>query len=162
MEPLNPTLRTNNPEAVVQKAIIAFLEQRGWTVMPTHGNAMQKGFPDLYCYHKDYGQRWIEIKYMESYSFTRAQKDFFPLINAAGIGIWIMTEPSVEQYAELWKHYPKGNWEEYYRARQMLGARNKAHLVKAKTIKCVCGSKYDLRPSEKTTCNSCRRTVRGR
>jgi hypothetical protein len=163
MDPLNIVTRTKNPEAVVQKKIIEFLTQRGWTVMPTHGNAHQKGFPDLYCVHPDYGQRWVEVKYLESFSFTPSQIKFFPKINAAGIGIWILTDATIAEYHKLFerKHMPNGNWIEYVNARQMLGAKVFAHQVVPSKVKCVCGFTYELRPSEKVIC-ICTRTVRGK
>lgn len=161
-EPFQPT-RTRNPEAIVQKKIIEFLSQRGWTVMPTHGNAMQKGFPDLYCVHDDYGQRWVEVKYLEYYSFTKYQLKYFPKINRAGIGIWILVDANLAEYRKLFakEYMPNGNWLEYAHSKQLLGSRHLSHTVEAKEMKCVCGMKWNLRPSEKVTC-LCHRVVTGK
>ena len=163
MNPAEIRHRTHNPEAVVQDAVIGFLRDRDWTVMPTHGNAAQKGFPDLYVVHRDYGQRWIEMKYMESYSFTVAQLEFFPKINDAGIGIWILTAATREEYAKLFdpKYNPLGNWMEYLRAYLLLGSRVYKDRIDAKRVTCSCGKQFMLRPSEKVICY-CTRTVRGK
>ena len=160
MEPITPK-RTHNPEAVIQRQIIEFLKQRGWNVMPTHGNAAQKGFPDLYCTHPDYGQRWVEVKYDNYYSFTPAQLEFFPKINMAGIGIWIMTQATKHQYAKLFlkEWFPTGNWIYYYRAKAMMGGAVHRNQVKQQKVKCVCGQSWDLRPHEKINC-FCGRIVR--
>lgn len=63
------------------------------------------GLPDLYVAHQSFGQRWIEVKNPEKYSFTRAQRDNFPKMIAAGIGIWIMTEATESEYHCLFKTY---------------------------------------------------------
>lgn len=95
------------PEHAIQQAIIKFLKIRDWTVMPTHGNMYQQGFPDLYCLHRTHGQRWIEVKNKTKYSFTVAQREYFPKIQLSGGGVWIMTEASESEYALLFK---KPNW----------------------------------------------------
>lgn len=163
MDPLQLRHRTRNPEAILQSAFVDFLKDRSWHVMPTHGNAAQKGFPDLYCTHKQYGQRWIEMKNPESYSFTEAQLENFPKINAAGVGIWIIIMVTQAEYLKLFdkKYIPAGNWEEYLRAMLMLGSR--AYKDRAMTRKrtCICGCTYMLRSSEHVTC-TCTRLVRGR
>lgn len=120
--------RTHNPEADIQRAIIKFLEQRGWVIMVTHGNSVQKGFPDLYCLHRNYGQRWIEVKNPSAYSFTPAQLKFFPAMNQAGIGVWVMVAATLEQYATLFIKSEDGcgSWKKYYRQYLLLGSRNLA------------------------------------
>lgn len=81
------------PEAKIQKAVIEQLKINDWFVKNTHGNIYSSGLPDLYCAHKKYGQRWIEVKNPEAYSFTSAQRETFLLMAAAGVGIWIATDP---------------------------------------------------------------------
>jgi hypothetical protein len=99
-------------ESIIQTEIIKELRAYEWTVMPTHGNAHQFGFPDLYCFHvKQRLVRWIEVKRPEGYSFTTAQQQFFPMMHNAGIGIWIMTSAEPK---ELNKLYAPPNWMEYY------------------------------------------------
>lgn len=81
-----------------------------WLVKPTHGNAFQSGFPDLYAAHAKYGARWIECKVEGKYKFTPAQKLWFPQFSAAGVGIWILV--SSEQ-SEIDKLFRAANWYQY-------------------------------------------------
>jgi hypothetical protein len=67
----------------------------------------QSGFPDLYCAHRRYGTRWIEVKIADHYAFTPAQLDTFPDMSAKGVGIWILTAATEEQYQLLFK---PANW----------------------------------------------------
>ena len=113
MEPLN---QRQHPEAKIQKALIEYLKIRDWVVMPTHGNMFQQGFPDLYVAHFINGSRWIEVKNPKAYSFTPAQRKFFPLISEAGkchyppVGIWILVAATDEEYAKL---FQPPNWHTY-------------------------------------------------
>ncbi len=79
----------NTPEGILQLAIISDLKDAGWEVMVTHGNYVQKGFPDLYVVKK-HNRKWIEVKH--TLSFTPNQKKYFPLMKASGIKIYIMTD----------------------------------------------------------------------
>lgn len=97
-----PVFRSN-PEARIQADIITFLERRGWFVKQTHGNAYSSGFPDLYCYHKKHGERWIDVKNPKRYVYTKAQVQNWPEMDAAGIGIWIMFAADEENYLFLFK-----------------------------------------------------------
>lgn len=81
-----------------------------WLVMPTHGNEYQSGFPDLYCAHFLYGQKWIEIKNPDGFSFTPAQLEMFPLLNSKNVGVWILM--SAESH-ELQKIHGPQNWYHY-------------------------------------------------
>jgi len=83
---------------------------RQWIVKETHGNLYQSGLPDLYIAHRDYGARWVECKNALSYSFTPAQLEFFPLLASVGIGVWILTAASDEEYFKLWE---PANWWQY-------------------------------------------------
>src|SRR4051794_19788032 len=95
------------PEAEIQKRLVKYLEARSWLVKQTHGNLFQSGLPDLYCVHGQYGQRWIEVKNPKAYVFTPAQRDFFPKLNAVGIGIWILTDANEYEYQKL---FAPANW----------------------------------------------------
>lgn len=97
-------------ERKIQNEIKAFLRIREWTVMETHGNMYQCGFPDLYACCREHGQRWIEVKVEDNYEFTPAQLKYFPLIQASGIGIWIMVAATREEYLKLFK---EPNWYMY-------------------------------------------------
>lgn len=80
------------PEGVIQDNIIAQLEARGWYVNPTHGNACQRGFPDLYCLHAVKGQRWIEVKNPLSWDFTVAQMKWYPIFVKCRIPVWVLMD----------------------------------------------------------------------
>ena len=104
--------KRERPEAKIQKALIRFLEDRGWLVEPTHGSAYQKGFPDLWCYHPQYGYRWIDCKVEGRYSFTKAQKIKWSEWATHGVGIWILTEATEVAYDKLFR---EPNWSDYWK-----------------------------------------------
>lgn len=108
MEPKSPRTR---PEAAIQEAIVAFLEERGWFVNNTHGNMFQSGFPDLYATHMQYGQRWIEVKNPDAYAFTAAQIRCFGKWSGCGVKIWVMTAACPVQYQRVLCGTP--NWHEF-------------------------------------------------
>lgn len=95
------------PEAIVQDAITAMLRVKGWFVKPTHGNMFQSGFPDLFCTHTRYGQRWVEVKLPVGSKFTAAQLEDFPKICANGSGVWILIAATEHEYGKL---FEKPNW----------------------------------------------------
>lgn len=112
MEPFK--IRTNKkdgPEAKIQEGIIKKLRSWEWLVIPTHGNAYQMGFPDLYCAHYTHGARWIEVKNPGGYSFTTAQIKVFPELHAKNIGIWILFS---DDDSELMKIFKPANWFEHF------------------------------------------------
>ncbi len=93
--------KKTGPEKAIQDAIIAYLKARDWAVIATHGNVFQMGLPDLYCAHYTLGQRWIEVKNPESYHFTPAQLETFPLLQSKGVGIWILCYADDYDYQKL-------------------------------------------------------------
>lgn len=101
----DPRKQADGPERRIQNEIKAALEADGWYCLDTHGNIYQYGFPDLYACHKRYGARWIEVKNLERYVFTPAQLKTFPLMQANGCGVWVLTDKS--QIPLLFK---PGNW----------------------------------------------------
>lgn len=103
-------------EYYIQRDIIEFLRKRLWYIKSTHGNLYQSGFPDLYCSHHLYGARWVEVKYAEKYSFTRAQLENFPIMEQHGAKIWILTSATEAEYQKL---FQKSNWETYYLSLKM-------------------------------------------
>lgn len=111
MDPLK-TKDKHGPEWEIQQKLIKFLRAREWHVMVTHGNAYQSGFPDLYCTHMHYKQRWIDVKVADKYSFTVAQKEHWPVISRV-TGIWILTAATEDEYNKL---FQPPNWEQYYMA----------------------------------------------
>lgn len=89
------------------------LQSRQWLVEHTHGNAYQTGFPDLFIAHRRFGTRWIDCKNPVSYTFTKAQRKKWPLWREWGVGIWILTAATEEEYDKLFK---SPNWYEYWKA----------------------------------------------
>ena len=91
----------DNPEERIRDEILKLLKLKDWLTKITHGNIFSMGFPDIYAAHRRYGQRWIEVKNPRAYSFTPAQVEFFPLLYAHGVGVWILTAGTEEEYKKL-------------------------------------------------------------
>lgn len=100
---------SQGPEAKIQKAIIKMLEDKGWWVKVTHGNAHTAGWPDLFACHQMYGNRWIEVKLpeMKGSKFTNAQLRDFPKFNNVGGGVWVLTAATQKEYDKL---FAPANW----------------------------------------------------
>jgi len=111
VEPKKFRSRTG-PEAIIQREFIRYLKDRGWHVERMIGNQLQKGIPDIYIMHPEHGSRWIDLKNPIDYEFTRAQRIKWPIWETYGIGIWIITGWSDEDYAKLWK---PPNWRKYWK-----------------------------------------------
>lgn len=105
MDPKEPRTR---PEDKLSAEMQMFLRARGWFVKKTHGNIFSSGWPDLYCAHKRYGARWVELKIKDHGRLTEAQHDVFPEFAAAKIGIWILTAATMEEYDKMLTKPP--NW----------------------------------------------------
>lgn len=71
----------------------------------------QHGVPDLFAAHRRFGQKWIEVKNPLSFSFTDRQQQNFPLMDSAGVGIWVLFSDTDEELAKLTK---PANWLEIY------------------------------------------------
>lgn len=111
MDPLKPRkYRKSGPEAAIQDKLMRRLKSFDWLCIATHGNEYQMGFPDLYCAHKLYGTRWVEVKNPLSYSFTPAQREVFPALSSKGVGIWILVADTDEELRKLMK---PANWYHY-------------------------------------------------
>jgi hypothetical protein len=98
---------------------------RDWCVEVTNGNIYQVGFPDLFLAHKTYGTRWVDVKNLDRYTFTPAQKIKWPLWTEYGVGIWILTAASDAEYQKLfgppnWRDYWKDSWTEEAERRKRL------------------------------------------
>jgi hypothetical protein len=105
----------HGPEWYIQQDLIEYLQARSWHVERLVGNAFQTGIPDLYVFHRKWGERWIDVKQPKHYSFTKAQKRKWPEWERAGIGIWILTAATQEEYDKLfgppnWRQYWKPSW----------------------------------------------------
>ena len=107
--------KKHGPEHFIQKDVIDYLKARGWVVENMHGNAFQRGIPDLYVHHPDWGARWIDCKQPKNYTFTKAQRIKWPFWDSQKIGIWILTAANQAQYDKLfglpnWQDYWKDSW----------------------------------------------------
>ena len=105
----------HGPEWHIQRELKEFLETRGWVVEVMHGNAFQRGIPDLYLFKEGIGERWVDVKVPKGYSFTKAQRIKWPHWDSRGIGIWILTAATQFEYDKLfeppnWKDYWKESW----------------------------------------------------
>lgn len=107
---MEPKKLRERPERLIQDKLIRFLEQRGWYVKETHGNAFQSGFPDLYAVHPLYGQRWIEVKNPGKYHFTEAQIETFTKWAGCSIKVWVLVAATDAEYNKL---FNKANWQDY-------------------------------------------------
>lgn len=100
------------PEAIIQRNFIAYVKVRGWNVERMIGNALQKGIPDIYIMHPEHGDRWIDLKVPGGGRFTIAQRIKWPIWEAYGKGIWIITAANESEYNKL---FAPPNMREYWR-----------------------------------------------
>jgi hypothetical protein len=99
-------------ELHIQRKLVEFLRARDWYVERMLANAFQTGIPDLYCHHPRCGERWVEVKRPENYTFTKAQRQKWPEWEQAGIPIWILTAATQEQYDLL---FGPPNWRKFWK-----------------------------------------------
>jgi len=102
----------DGPEAIIQRNFIWYLKTRGWNVERMIGNQLQKGIPDIYIQHPDHGVRWVDLKNPRDYEFTSAQIIKWPIWEAHGERIWIITGWSDDDYDMLFK---PPNWRLYWK-----------------------------------------------
>jgi hypothetical protein len=102
----------HGPEYYIQKAVIHYLEDRGWLVERMIGNAFQVGIPDLYAFHPKYGARWIDLKNPLANSLTHAQRVKWPEWESYGLGIWILIAATQSEYDKL---FAPPNWREFWK-----------------------------------------------
>ena len=116
--PVKKPIFRGSPEKAEQKQIIIMLRDRGWFVRSTHGNAYQKGFPDLFAYNPAFERvqfgpcRWIDTKVKGQHRYTKAQCIEWPEWEAGGVGIWILMGHSDEDYGLLFR---PPNFREFWR-----------------------------------------------
>ena len=91
-------------EAQIQRAIVELLESRNWLTQVMGANQFQSGYPDLYIFRRDCGERWLEIKRPENYFFTVPQRKRWRRWEQIGIGVWIMSGATEEEYRKLFKN----------------------------------------------------------
>ncbi len=108
MEPLK-VRGGKQPEHYIQDAIVDMLKNYGWHVMNMCGNQYQKGVPDLFACHKNYGHRWIEVKLPKDHpegkrsAFTKAQLENFPKLSRNGSPVWILVAGTYKEYKKLFE-----------------------------------------------------------
>ena len=107
--------KRHGKEYFIQKDLIAYLKARGWLVERIIGNAFQSGLPDLYCFHPKWGERWIDVKNPFRSTFTKRQKQKWPIWQRFGVGIWILIGADQENYDKLFQppnmmDYWKPSW----------------------------------------------------
>lgn len=121
MDPFKPRA-AHGPEFYIQPLWVDFLERKKWHVERLIGNTLQYGIPDLFIAHKDYGTRWVDIKVYGGYSFTKKQRQKWPIWEKYGIGIWILGAKSkvectkvhmLEEYDNL---FQQPNWRQFWKA----------------------------------------------
>ncbi len=122
----------HGPEYVIQREFKQYLEDRQWLVERMIGNAYRIGIPDLYVCHLDYGSRWIDLKNPVAYEFTTAQRQKWPVWAKYGVGIWIITAATDEEYRKLfqppnWKDYWKSKYDEEPTIDQLLDELNESN-----------------------------------
>lgn len=106
-----PVFRTS-PEKQIENAVRLFLSDRGWLVEKTHSTAYSSGWPDLYLFHREHGHRWVDIKVPARNQLTKAQCQKWPVWEAAGIDVHIITGATETEYAKLFR---PANWREFWR-----------------------------------------------
>jgi len=111
-EPWANLMSQDKPESQIQEELIEFLKAHQWHVEPISADAFQNGLPDLFCAHKDLGTRWVEVKRPTGYTFTLRQRQRWPVWEEFGIGIWILTAATQEEYDKLFK---PPNWHDYWK-----------------------------------------------
>lgn len=114
-----PVFRVRREQAI-QDRVVPFLEERGWLVERIIGVAAQSGLPDLYCFHREHGHRWIDIKVRGACEMTKRQCQKWPLWEAAGLDIFIMYDATEKEYGNLfqpcnWRELWKPRYEQYNR-----------------------------------------------
>lgn len=125
MDPFSARAK-HGAEFHIQTKWVKFLEGKGWLVQRMIGNQYISGIPDLFIAHKQYGQKFVDIKVYGRYSFTKAQKIVWPLWESFNIGIWIIgakdsksctKEHMLAEFPKLmqppnWRDYWKPQWDE--------------------------------------------------
>lgn len=122
---LDPVFR-DEPEKRIRRRIKEFMTDRGWRVDITHGNKYQSGFPDLHCYHKRFGLRWVDAKNPLSYKYTTPQIKLWPEWEKVGCGVWIMFDGDDANYKFL---FQPPNFRKFWKPRYDLIYRSNADIL---------------------------------
>ena len=82
------------------------MEERGWLVEKVHGSMYMQGWPDFYCFHPRFGQRWLEMKIPKDGLLETTQVRKFRKWQAFGIVVVVAT--TVKDYPSVLEN--KANW----------------------------------------------------
>lgn len=77
-------------EKELEDKVIQVLNISHWLVKKVHGSGQSKHWPDLYCLHRWYGSRWIELK-LPGAPLSKGQIIEFGKWKQHGARIWIVT-----------------------------------------------------------------------
>ncbi len=111
-EPTTNGMSQDKPEQQIQDELVEFLRIRQWHVETISADPFQNGLPDLFCANKKVGIRWVEVKRPSGYTITLRQRQRWPVWHAFGIGIWILTAATQEEYDKLFK---PPNWHDFWK-----------------------------------------------
>ena len=103
-----------NLESSGAKKFINFLQSKGWSCWKLGGGKFTVGWPDYYCYHKNFGHRWVETK-VKNRKLRPSQVKKFREFAAAGDKIYVIevNHSNEELYAVLFADYD--NWRVFIR-----------------------------------------------
>lgn len=79
------------PEYDGARRLRNLMENLGWLTKKSHGNAYQSGWPDLFCSHPQFGQRWIETKAHNGRLSEIQIKEFIEWTKF-GVKIWVLRD----------------------------------------------------------------------
>lgn len=101
-------LRKREPleEQIVSK-LRPFMHERGWLTEKTVGSLYSSGWPDLYCWHRTWKQRWVEVK-RPGGRLEPTQIKRFKRWERTGLGVWILT--GIDDYQLLFKDPNWWHW----------------------------------------------------
>lgn len=90
-------------EKDIEHALRALMKSKGWYTLKMHGGMFQSRLPDLYCMHRTYGTRWIELKMPSTGKLSHQQIKEFTLWWKYGTKVWILTGGTEKDYEKLFK-----------------------------------------------------------
>jgi hypothetical protein len=94
-------------ERTEQQDLRELMVLHGWHTEKSHGNKYQSGWPDLVCFHPNYGIKWIEMK-VKDRPLKPSQICTFTKWQQFGAKIYVLQGP--EDYDKL---FGKPNWTLY-------------------------------------------------
>lgn len=106
--PIKKITSRGHPETDLWRALRTLMQRDGWYVKKMHGSKFQSGLPDVYASHRQFGERWIELK-VDNNTLEQSQISEFGKMSAGGCRIFILRKiseyPDVLFRAPNWAHY---------------------------------------------------------